>query len=201
MSSLHLVPHHVTSVYEVREWRNAAAVLNGAHPDEWRDILNVLKAFRLRRSEIVVGGGRKTKIADHLDADFTARGWVEKHFDTVITVDQIPIESPTHMVDCYKNNVALEVEWNNKDSVYDRDLNNFRLLFELRAIDVGIIITRRDELQGLFRSLLGNAAANKKYGATTTHMSKLVPKLDGGGGGGCPILVFGIGLAIYDPAG
>jgi hypothetical protein len=49
-------------------------------------------------------------------------------------------------VDCFKNGVALEVEWSNKDPFFDRDLNNFRLLFELRAISVGIIITKSDEL-------------------------------------------------------
>ena len=42
--------------------------------------------------------------------------------------------SPTHKVDCYKNRIALEIEWNNKDPFFDRDLNNFRLLFDLRAI-------------------------------------------------------------------
>jgi hypothetical protein len=36
--------------------------------------------------------------------------------------------------------VALEVEWNNKDPFYDRDLNNFRLLFDLQVIDVGVIM-------------------------------------------------------------
>ena len=61
--------------------------------------------------------------------------------------------TPTHKVDCYKNRVALEVEWNNKDLFYDRDLNNFRLLFELRAIDVGLIFTRCDELQDIFDEL------------------------------------------------
>ena len=44
------------------------------------------------------------------------------------------MESPTHRIDCFKNHVALEIEWNNKDPFYDRDLNNFRLLFDLRAI-------------------------------------------------------------------
>ena len=33
--------------------------------------------------------------------------------------------------------LALEIEWNNKDPFFDRDLNNFRLLFDLRAIQVG----------------------------------------------------------------
>ena len=49
--------------------------------------------------------------------------------------------------------MALELEWNNKDPFFDRDLNNFRLLFELRAIDVGVIVTRATELQAVFDQL------------------------------------------------
>jgi len=85
------------------------------------------------------------------------------------------------------------VEWNNKDPFYDRDLNNFRLLFDLRAVSVGVIITRSDALQNTFNQL-GKGHA---YGASTTHMSKLIPRIEGGGGGGCPILVFGITDKLY----
>lgn len=81
-----------------------------------------------------------------------------------------------------------------KDPFFDRDLNNFRLLFDLRAISVGVIITRCDELQRLFEEL-GRGAS---YGASTTHMSKLLPKIEGGGGAGCPLLVFGIKKSLYD---
>jgi hypothetical protein len=31
-----------------------------------------------------------------------------------------------------------------------------------------------------------------KYGASTTHMGKLLPRLQAGRNGGCPVLVFGI---------
>jgi hypothetical protein len=89
--------------------------------------------------------------------------------------------------------VALEVEWNNKDPFFGRDLSNFRLLFDLRAIDVGVIITRASELQGIFNQL-GKGAS---YGASTTHHEKLWPRLDGGGGGGCPVLTFAIRPALY----
>lgn len=89
--------------------------------------------------------------------------------------------------------MAVEIEWNNKTEFYDRDLNNFRLLFELRVVDVGVIVTRQDELDGLFKEL----GIWLKYGTTSTVMRKLIPKLEGGGGGGCPVLVFGIGRAVY----
>ena len=120
-------------------------------------------------------------------------GWIEKAFDTRIVVDKSEFVTPTHKVDCYKNRVALEVEWNNKDPFYDRDLNNFRLLFDLRAIDAGVIITRCTELQQIFNRL-GRGAS---FGNSTTHMAKLLPRLDGGSGGGCPVVVFGIRGTCY----
>ena len=92
-----------------------------------------------------------------------------------------------------RRRVALEIEWNNKDPFYDRDLNNFRLLFDLRAISVGVIITRCDDLQDIFNDL----GRGTSYGASTTHMSKLLPRIEGGGGAGCPLLVFGISKSLY----
>src|SRR5690606_23769635 len=142
MSNLRFVPPELLDLYEVHEWRNGLAVLSAARPEEWEDIKAVLSEFRLHHSEIAVPGGRKSKVADRLDEAFKARGWKEKRFDTRIVVDGAESVSPTHEVDVLKNRVALEVEWNNKDPFYDRDLNNFRLLFDLRVIDVGVIITR-----------------------------------------------------------
>ena len=193
MASLHLIPDDVRRLYEVREWHNACAVLKAAHPGEWDDLIAVLRNFRLLRSEILTPGGRKSGIADRLDKPFYARGWEEKKFETSILVDGVEHVSPTHKVDCFKDGVGIEVEWNTKDPFYDRDLNNFRLLFELRTLEVGVVITRCDELQGLFDEL----GKGSSYGNSTTHMSKLLPRLEGGSGGGCPIVAFGIGLPLY----
>src|SRR5437016_2079374 len=71
---------------------------------------------------------------------------------------------------------------------YDRDLNNFRLLFDLRVADVGVIITRCDELQEVFNAL----GKGSSYGPTSTILSKLQRKLNGGAGGGCPLLAIGM---------
>lgn len=142
-----------------------------------------------------MAGGNKSLVAGNLDKAFIARGWRKRTFDTKMVVDTIEKKSPTHEVDCFKNEVALEIEWNNKDPFFDRDLNNFRLLFELRAASVGVIVTRCNALQAIFDGL----GRGKSYGESTTHMSKLLPKIEGGGGGGCPILVFGISAKLYDP--
>ena len=121
MTTLHLIPKDISDLYEVHEWRNATGILTTAHPQEWQDIQEALRAFKLYRSELVTGGGNKSKIAKRLDEVLIGqRGWKETQFDTSIKVDQQEIESPTHKIDCYKNRVALEVEWNNKDPFYDR---------------------------------------------------------------------------------
>jgi N6-adenosine-specific RNA methylase IME4 len=153
MTNQALIPQDIAERYEAHEWRNGFAILVAAHAAEWQDILAVLRGFSLLRSDVLRPGGAKGLISQKLDSYFTKLGWAEKSFDTRIVVDKSEFVAPTHKVDCYKNRVALEVEWNNKDPFFDRDLNNFRLLFELRAIDAGVIITRCTELQGIFNQL------------------------------------------------
>jgi len=193
MDSITPIPEDIQGKYEIHEWRHAATILRYAHAAEWDDILSVLRGFEMSTPDIATPGGRKSPIPSRIDLHFTRLGWLEKSFDTKISVDQNQYNSPTHKVDCFKNKIALEIEWNNKDPFFDRDLNNFRLLFDLRVIDVGVIVTRCDELQQIFDGL----GRGSSYGASTTHMSKLLPRIEGGGGGGCPILVFGIRKTLY----
>lgn len=191
---LKLFSKFIRTHYEIHEWKHAGVILKNDFPDEWNDLIKNLTSFRMKKSHIVVGGGGKTKLAQEFDKAFKERGWVEKQFKTKIQVDEHTMESPTHKVDCYKNKIALELEWSNKDPFYDRDLNNFRLLFDLRAISVGIIVTKSNDLIGLFKIL----GIFEKYGMSTTWMSKLIPRIEGGGGAGCPILVFGIKRKLYE---
>lgn len=188
-----LLPQQIRDNYEVHEWKHACAILKNDFPSEWQDIVDVLSQFRLLKSWLVKGGGNKSQISRAIDEFLFERGWKEKEFETSVKVDDHVMDSPTHNVDCYRNRVALEIEWNNKDPFYDRDLNNFRLLFDLRAISVGVIITRCDDLQKIFVEL----GRGLSYGASTTHMSKLLPRIEGGSGAGCPILVFGIKKTLY----
>lgn len=185
--------NNIRENYEVHEWKHACAILKEDFPKELADIIAVLENFKLKKSWITNPGGRKSKVSDYIDSYLYNRGWVEKEFKTQVVVDENKMDTPTHKVDCFRNCVALEIEWNNKDPFFDRDLNNFRLLFDLRAVSVGVIITRCDDLQDIFNKL----GRGSSYGASTTHMSKLLPRIEGGSGAGCPILVFGISKSLF----
>lgn len=189
------LPNKVIQNFEIKDMNNALSILEHAYPNEWNDLITLLSNFVLKRSEIVQSGGRKSPIAGNLDSYLYSKGWTEKKFDTVIEIDGVRTSVPTHKVDCFKNSIAIEVEWNNKDPFFDRDLNNFRLLYDLGAVKVGVIITRATELQIIFNQLKKGSS----YGASTTHMNKLIPKIDGKGAGGCPVVAFGIKSNTYDP--
>jgi restriction endonuclease BglII len=189
------IPSAVRDRYYIEERGHACAILAGDFPDEFSDIIDCLGEFVLRKSHILTPGGGRSPISTALDGFLHKRGWREKSFDIKITIDGSPVPIPTHKIDNFRNEVGLEVEWNNKTEFYDRDLNNFRLLRELRVLSVGVMITRLTELQELFDKL-GKGAS---YGASTTHWDKLIPKVDGGGAGGCPLLLVGMGMRCYDP--
>lgn len=191
--TLDLLPAFLNQSYEVYEWKHACAILKEDFPREWDDLIGVLSNYRLRRTDIVTAGGNLSPISKCFDHEFTSRGWSERKFDTRIVVDEDELVSPTHKVDAFKNGVAVEIEWNNKDPFFDRDLNNFRLLFDLRAVSVGVIITRSEEILDLFTEL----GKGTSTGQSTTHIGKLLPRVAGGGGGGCPLLVFGITRNLY----
>jgi hypothetical protein len=194
--SLDLIPTAIRNRYDIRERHHACAILKTDFPTEWDDIMAALQQLKLPKSEILAPGGRKSPISLGLNGFFAGKGWRERSFYIRITADGEETLAPTHHVDYFKNRVAIETEWNNKDPFYDRDLTTFRLLFELNVLSVGVIITRGDDLQKIFDKL----GKGKSYGASTTHMSKLVPKLSNRSAGGCPVLAFGMTGAIYDPA-
>ena len=190
---INLLSNFLVNFYEIVEWKHACAILKGDFPREFKELTDLLESFRLEKSSILTPGGRKSPISEFIDSFLYQRGWKESSFDIKIEVDGEATDSPTHKVDCYKNGIALEIEWNNKDPFFDRDLNNFRLLYDLRVVSVGIIITRSDKLQAIFNGL----GKGSSYGASTTHMGKLLPRIKGGAGGGCPLLVFGITPKLY----
>ena len=93
-----------------------------------------------------------------------------------------------HNIDFLKNKVAFDLEWNSKDQTFDRDLLAMRTYFDCGLIDVGVIVTRAEELNEIFKDM----GIMAKYGASTTWMGKLRYRLDSRRNGGCPILAVGI---------
>jgi len=189
-----LLPKDIREAYQIEERHHACSILKTDFPEQWKDLIEVLREFKLKRSDIAKKGGNKSPIARSIDSLFFARGWVEKAFEIKVTADGKETLAPTHHVDYYKERVAVETEWNNKDPFFDRDLTTFRLLFELNVLSVGIIITRADELETLFKEVGKKTAA----GMATTHMSKLIPKMYNRASGGCPVLALGITKRKYD---
>ena len=102
MTTDHLVPSDLRELYHVREWRNATGVLATACPEEWTDLIEVLRAFRLLRSEVLAAGGGLSPISKQVDGAFAKRGWRQKKFATKIVVDATEYSSPTHLVDRFK---------------------------------------------------------------------------------------------------
>jgi len=89
-----LLPTFLRENYEIHEWKHACAILAADFPDEFKDIVETLTAFRFKRSWINVGGGRKSKVSAAIDGELYARGWVEKQFKTEIVIDGSKTESP-----------------------------------------------------------------------------------------------------------
>jgi hypothetical protein len=117
-------------------------------------------------------------------------------------------KSSGHKVDNVKGRVGLDVEWNAKDGNLDRDLANFRALHEAAVIDAGVMVTRDHERTKYAANYLAEEAGAIRYNSkgqrivllgtsTTTNLEKLVPRLERGDGGGCPILVVAITDRCY----
>ena len=56
---IELLPSVIRTNYSVLEWKHACAVLKADFPKEFKDVIDVFTEFRLRKSWITVGGGRK----------------------------------------------------------------------------------------------------------------------------------------------
>lgn len=175
-------------VYACHDYRHASAVLIHDYPSLFLEVCSVLLDFRFSVTDIMTRGGNKGPIVKRLDMAFRAKGWKEQQLRAKLVVDEDVISVDTHRIDYVKQGVAFDLEWNSKDQTFDRDLNAFRAFFEYQRISAAIIVTRDNSLDPTFRQL----DVYSKYGASTTHMGKLLPRITAGRSGGCPVLAIGI---------
>lgn len=201
--------------YEFYDWNNALDILIGSFPEEWDEIKECLREFEIETTELLMKGGNKSNIPKKIDALLFPRDWKEmKIKGDLYLVYQVRskrdgkyskdsealIEGYVngHNIDFVKNKVALDVEWNSKDQTFDRDLLAMRSYHECKVISVGVILTRSEELNEVFKNLTYKTSKgvekplSSKYGKSTTEMSKLLCRLEDRRNGGCPILAIGI---------
>lgn len=198
MSLIQYIPEDILELYEVHDFKHAAAIISKEFPKEFKEICHALRTFRFSIENITTAGGNESRIPKIFSDILRPMKWGEKSLSAELKVYEIKgkkakelkssINHGSHKVDYLKGRVAFDLEWNSKDQTFDRDLYAFRAFFEYNAISIGVLVTRSNELDPLFKKL----GINSKYGASTTHMGKLIPRLNAGRNGGCPILVFGI---------
>jgi CRISPR-associated protein Csd2 len=201
-----LLPGALTDWYEVHSYRHAAEVLATAYPAALAEICDALQRFRLTTQDIKDPGGNESGITKRFRDLLRPNGWLETKVTADLLVrlatgrkaeEEDDAASPEfvrkgyiegHKIDFVKGNVALDFEWNSKDQTFDRDLYALRTFYECGVISAGVLVTRSEALNAVFRRL----GVHQKYGASTTWMGKLLPRLDAGRNGGCPVLVLGI---------
>ena len=182
------IPEDLRERYEFHDFHHAAAILAAEFPAEHEDLCTALRDFSIGQEEILAGGGNESAIPKRIDAILRPVGWHKHRLNAKLLVDEEIVSEDTHWIDYVKGRVAFDLEWNSKDQTFDRDLYAFSRFFQFNRISVGVLLTRSEELNLLFREL----GVLKKYGASTTWMGKLLPRLHAGRNGGCPVLAIGI---------
>lgn len=167
-------------------------------PEELAEICEALRQFRITEADIIKPGGNESEIPKKISAILRDLHWREGQLNAKLIVDEEEVSVDTHKIDYVKGRVAFDVEWNSKDQTFDRDLYAFRTFFDYNKISVGVLLTRSTTLNEVFRKL--GSEIMKKYGASTTHMGKLLPRMKSGRSGGCPVLVIGITPNSVDEA-
>ncbi len=201
-------PPDLLEKFEIHNYNHALEILTQSFRVEFGEVLDTLREVNLCLNDILEGGGNESPIPPKFGEFLYPKGWKEIRITGDLVVkfyprkgnkkgvfSDEPYDKKTineyidgHNIDYVKGRVALDFEWNSKDQTFDRDLFAMRTYYECNVISAGIIITRSKELDDIFRVI----GINSKYGASTTWMGKLLPRLESRRNGGCPILAIGI---------
>jgi Restriction endonuclease BglII len=152
--------------FEILFESHAVAILDRDFPAALGELEEALIDFEIPVTEIIGSGGGETKGTQRLRRALNSQHWHKTKFEIRKTIQfsdmdthaepvHLERESTTHEIDHVKafagefagnKLIALEIEWNNKDPFFDRDLENFKRLHAEGAISVGVIVTRGPSL-------------------------------------------------------
>ncbi len=171
--------------YDVLTLHHAEAILQYDFPEAADEIVSCLEGFEIRMEEIVSGGGGEATLTQRLRNTLATEGWVKRNIEIKKFVGEALTESLSHEIDHVKDfpmgTIALELEWNNKDPFFDRDLENFQRLHSQGAISMGVIVTRgssfQEEIRDRFRQFALRNGFNsiedlEKYGYDPTKRQR-----------------------------
>lgn len=201
---MELIPETIRARYELYNFNSAVEILSQTHADAFQEITETLDRFHIELSDIAEKGGNESKVPKKLSALLHPLGWTETEISGDLVVRLLEgktRKTPSrefclkdfvsgHKIDYVKGDIAIDLEWNSKDQTFDRDLYAFRTFFECGVISCGVLITRSERLNAAFQ-FLGDDV-RRKYGASTTWMGKLLPRIRARRHGGCPLLIAGI---------
>lgn len=199
-----LIPNSLAGKYDFYNFNSALEILTQSYPDEFGELVYTLERFEIKLEDILEKGGNESNIPKKLNELLRPMDWKEIEISGDLIVRLLEGKKRKevykefslkefisgHKIDYVKGNVAIDMEWNSKDQTFDRDLYAFRTFYECGVITCGVIITRSETMNDIF-STLGNDV-KKKYGASTTWMGKLLPRIHARRHGGCPLLVVGM---------
>jgi len=137
--------------YHVKTVRHGLIILETVFPEIASEITEILKNYYIYEDQIIKPGGGKSPMVKALEKAFKKTGWEKRNVDMEVLVDKIKKSFGSHEIDLYKeidsDSIGVEIEWNNKNPFYERDLYLFQELHRLKDHFIGILITRGPGLE------------------------------------------------------
>lgn len=158
--------------FEILYENHSEAILTSDFPDAVVELEEVLGRIEIPVVELITGGGGESQGTQRLRRELTARSWLKRVFVVEKRINDVPRESQSHEIDHVRQfggdgvpaSIALEIEWNNKDPFFDRDLENFKRLHADGAISAGVIVTRGRSLHEGLRDLIEGFLTKNEVG-------------------------------------
>ena len=152
--------------FDVHTRNHARAILTRDFPAELSELCEALSVVRIPIEELIRGGGGEAPVTQRLRHSLDTLAWRKRNVEIRKYVDDEKKESVTHEIDHFRKtdrgSIALEIEWNNKDPFFDRDLETFQRLHAEGVISVGVIVTRGSSLQSGMLELVRDYATARQ---------------------------------------
>jgi hypothetical protein len=192
MTTTHLIPPDVAALYEVHEWRNAVGVLTTAHQGEWD-----ISSMRFGSSDYCgakFSRGEAESPSLQFASTATLRGGGGSRSNSRPRSQSTRRPSSRRPTRSIATRTVSPSRWSGttRPSSTTATSTTFgcSLTLEQSTSASSLLVPRT-----FSRYLIG--LVGKSYGPSTTHLDKLAPRIEGGGGGGCPIVVLGMTRALY----